>query len=171
MPNKLTDSEIVKALECCKSDGIICFECPYKKTNGCMEKLSADALDLINRQKAYIEKCEKVEHFADKTIATLQAENERLKSDVSVSRDAFLSMKDRYEYEKEKVKNAKQKCIDIAKALKTAKAEAYKEFAEKLENRILSMLTTATLEEKEIICACIGTNNNILKELVGDSDV
>ena len=59
MPDKLTNAEIKKALECCKNDGIICFQCPYKKTNGCMEKLSADALDLINR---------------------LQAENERFKN-------------------------------------------------------------------------------------------
>ena len=58
----------------------------------------------------------------------------------------------------------------LAHNIKTAKSEAYKEFAEKLENRILSMLTTATLEEKEIICACIGTNNNLLKELVGEND-
>ena len=53
---KPTDNEIVKALECCKNDGIICGECPYKKANGCMEKLSADALDLINRQNAEIER-------------------------------------------------------------------------------------------------------------------
>ena len=56
MPDKLTDNEIVKALECCKNDGIICFECPYKKPNGCMEKLSADVLDLINRLQAEIER-------------------------------------------------------------------------------------------------------------------
>ena len=46
---KPTDKEIKKALECCKNEGVVCFECPYKKANGCMEKLSADALDLINR--------------------------------------------------------------------------------------------------------------------------
>ena len=56
---KMTDNKIIKALECCKNDGIICYECPYKKTNGCMEKLSADALDLINRLQAENEKLKK----------------------------------------------------------------------------------------------------------------
>ena len=81
--------------------------------------------------------------YAIDLINRLQAENERLKEII--------------EY--------KDICIE---ACKNIKSEAYKEFAEKLENRILSMLTTATLEEKGIICACIGTNNNLLKEMVGE---
>ena len=59
MSNKLTDKEIVKALECCGSNAYLCGECPYKRIDNCELKLSADALDLINR---------------------LQAENERLKN-------------------------------------------------------------------------------------------
>ena len=50
------------------------------------------------------------------------------------------------------------------------KAEARKEFSQKLENRILSLLNSATLEQKETICACIGINNNILEELDSEND-
>ena len=47
---KLTDAEIVKALECCVRDGYPygCEDCPYHMLD-CNEGLDADALDLINR--------------------------------------------------------------------------------------------------------------------------
>ena len=52
----MTDNEIIKALECCIADK--CMECPLRKipkVKGCMNRLSF-ALDLINRQKAEIER-------------------------------------------------------------------------------------------------------------------
>ena len=62
MENKFTDSEIMKALECCKSEnGYDCEECPcqsvtYKQGDGgCCNAVMGYALDLINRQKAEIE--------------------------------------------------------------------------------------------------------------------
>ena len=59
MPDKLTDKEIVKALEHCSKQGITseCKRCKVQK--GCRPYLIIEALDLINR---------------------LQAENERLQS-------------------------------------------------------------------------------------------
>ena len=95
-----------------------CEECPLDETPStiCYNLLAYHALDLINRQKAEIE---------------------RLKSDVSVSRDAYMSMTDRYDFEKEKVARAKQKCIDIAKALKTAKSEAITEYHEEVKKRCI----------------------------------
>ena len=66
-------------------------------------------LDLINRYEEIVKKCEKVEHFADKTIATLQAENERLKWE----RDAYIEIQNT--------------------AIAEAKAKAIKEFAERLK--------------------------------------
>ena len=84
MPDKLTDKEIVKALEDlvkCNNNEIDCGSCSlsvfYPR---CPEEVGELALDLINRLQAQVKKCEKVEHFADKTIATLQAENKRLKA-------------------------------------------------------------------------------------------
>ena len=64
----MTDNEIIKALECCRD--CKCKECPcYKNIEGemrCIEIDEEEILDLINRQKAEIEK--------------LKAENEVMKT-------------------------------------------------------------------------------------------
>ena len=55
----MTDSEIIKALECCTDEWYEnCNECPYSiDTVSCERmKLLEDSLDLINRQKAEIER-------------------------------------------------------------------------------------------------------------------
>ena len=80
MPDKLTDSEIVKMLECCKQEiddnGVICGECKkcpnYEgKTGLCKEDLPTVALDLINRLN------EKLETFESRNKA-LRTERNRL---------------------------------------------------------------------------------------------
>ena len=123
----MTDNEIIKALECCTDESYEnCNECPYSTdTLSCERlKLLEDSLDLINRQKAEIE---------------------RLKKEVSVARDAYISIQDRYEH---------------------TKIEAYKEFAERLN-------------EKAQIADCfdsynmvVGTHSidNLLKEMVGKEE-
>ena len=59
----MTDNEIIKALECCRSEnGNDCENCQYTKVvyrqgeGGCTNRLMQDALNLINRQKAEIER-------------------------------------------------------------------------------------------------------------------
>lgn len=55
----MTDNEIIKALECCTDEWYEnCNECPYSiDTVSCERmKLLEDSLDLINRQKAEIER-------------------------------------------------------------------------------------------------------------------
>lgn len=57
----MTDSEIIKALECCTTKGKSCKICPaYVKVDrsNCKEAFRG-ALDLINRQKEEIEKLNK----------------------------------------------------------------------------------------------------------------
>ncbi len=53
----MTDNEIIKALECCCGDNG-CFGCPYTENHGCrlLRNPIKDALDLLNRQKAEIER-------------------------------------------------------------------------------------------------------------------
>ena len=53
---KMTDKEIIKALECIKSSGLRklnkCGSCKYSKSNACnIWDLLKDALDLINRRQ------------------------------------------------------------------------------------------------------------------------
>ena len=95
----MTDNEIIKALECCKCDD--CDNCPNDFGN-CYANLAGYALDLINRQKAEIERLEdKLETVKRIAIDTIPLVEE-----------------------------------DIA----TAKAEAIKEFAERLKEMVGEMV-------------------------------
>ena len=59
---KYTDEEVIKALECCSKPYCNNNDCPLHEhtinTKDCITKLSTNALDLINRQKAEIEELE-----------------------------------------------------------------------------------------------------------------
>ena len=102
---KLTDKEIVKGLEYlkkCNNNEIDCDTCSLSVFFAlCPEKIGELALDLINRLQARVKKCEKVEHFADKTIATLQAENERLK----IVENGFIELQKLYRTAKVEAEN------------------------------------------------------------------
>ena len=55
----MTDNEIIKALECIASDkDVLCKGCSYNKyyLNQCHKENAKDAINLINRQKAEIER-------------------------------------------------------------------------------------------------------------------
>ena len=54
----MTDNDIIKALECCIGDteGRNCFDCPLYEIVDCQPQMYFDVLDLINRQKAEIER-------------------------------------------------------------------------------------------------------------------
>ena len=122
---KLTDKEIISSLEVIATTGN-CEECKIRNckwgTCNCSQITANVALDLINRQKAEIERLEKVFNGRDQLV------------------------------------NALNKCY------KQAKSEAYKEFAERLN-------------EKAQIADCfdsynmvVGTHfiDNLLKEMVGE---
>lgn len=57
---KLTDAEIKKALECCSKaqceQDCVVLGCPYYLEEQCSNKIVVDALDLINRKDAKIER-------------------------------------------------------------------------------------------------------------------
>ena len=62
----MTDNEIIRALECIASDkDVLCKGCSYNKyyLNRCHKENAKDAIALINRQKAEIERL--VEHTKD----------------------------------------------------------------------------------------------------------
>ena len=137
---KLTDLEIVKALECCcgglTSDW--CDKCPMNVTKECdkdllaLEKL---ALNLINR---------------------LQEENDRLINDIAISKKET----------KRYVQGYKMACTErneFLEQLATAKAEAYKECLDKIEQRDVSESDFYIMVKKTEF-------NNLLKELVGEDN-
>lgn len=68
----MTDNEIIKALEICsrRNGGLPCEACPaYSISQMCMEDLMSDAFDLINRQKAEIERLQDELHRAKVEIS------------------------------------------------------------------------------------------------------
>ena len=112
----LTDNDIIKALECCRTDN--CDECPCDLTAlGC--DLEEYAIDLIKR---------------------LKAEIERLESEIdNVNHDYILL------------------CSDVAEN----RAEAIKEFAEKLKANTVDW-GAAKGVQREV--------DNLVKEMVGDNN-
>lgn len=53
----MRDSEIMKALECCILSE--CENCPHDGETACKENLNQEILDLIDRQRAEIERLNK----------------------------------------------------------------------------------------------------------------
>ena len=116
---KITDNDIIKALEC-KKEEIICAVAD--KTKATHFVYNEDALDLINRQKAEINRLNnelhgKVEYIHEQSdvIDEKKAEIERLQK--------RLDKEARVQYDL---------CGQIVD-LKIAKSEAIKEFAERLK--------------------------------------
>ena len=141
---RMTDNEIIKALECCAEIGENdCQSCPYFNDVSCRcrnyENLK-DALDLINRQKAEIE---------------------RLQNDLSTWKD---------------IAHRETSYVSIAKA------EAVKEFAERLNKEaenvgidtegdfLYSDSDNTAFEIYNTVAEwCNEVANTILKEMVGDT--
>ena len=67
MTNKLTDSEIKKALEICTTNGASCKDCPafVKVDRSNCKKVLLGALDIINRRTTRLQK---VEHQLDDAL-------------------------------------------------------------------------------------------------------
>ena len=144
MTDKLTDSEIVKALEWCvskfKKAGFV-----YMGVDGTKIVSTQEVLDLINRLQAENGVYETCNARKDEAIKYLESEVKRLQAENEEQDKAIINALHR-------IKEVRQ----------TAKAEAYKECIEKvkeimsIDNRYL-LITEFTL-------------NNLYKELVGEDN-
>ena len=85
----MTEEQIIKALEYCFTRGFdesTCYECPfYTATAKCTEDLRESVLDLINRQKAEIERLKRDiaihEHVHEESNAAYQVHVKQAKSE------------------------------------------------------------------------------------------
>lgn len=131
---KYTDEEVIKALECCKD--CCCKQCDE-------EPDFQKAINLINRQKAEIEKLKsnynKLCEYAEKK----ELELTEINADISWFREAKFSR--------------------LAPAIKEIKVEAYKEFAEKLSDK-------AEPDENHYWWIRLLDIDNLLKEMVGEEE-
>lgn len=147
---KLSDSEIIKALECCSVEGhFVCNECPAWVESRCIAK-NKYILDLINRLQAKFIKEQNKNSKLRNERNHLQAENERLEVENQSLRGAANSLKMHYEEAQAEIKglNAKNMLTmsernafrtsfyEVSKQQKTTKSEAVKECLAKVKNYI-----------------------------------
>lgn len=147
--NKLTDNEIIKALECCSSGSYGCENgCPLDKECDSPirggEKIMKSALDLINRLQAKVIKEQNKNSKLRNERNRLQAENENYsKNNQQMTSDILKLYK-----ELEQAKAENEKLEDYNENLQTAntalseeiletKAEAYKEVEDKIAELFL----------------------------------
>lgn len=179
--HKFTDKEIIKALEiCAKSE---CWGdcedmgCPAAMKHGChfylrtdedyegviQTEMLKDALDLINRQKAEIERLNAAHadmteslRLAAEANKDMQAEIERLESNLKFVRGTVKRLQ---EYDEER---------DVrlhARLTANARTEAIKEFAERLK---ANMSNIARMEYGGNTYFCVGYDliDNLVKEMM-----
>lgn len=125
---KLTDSEIVKALEICSDKLIVSCpdDCPfYDECEKDLYVLKRQALDLINRKDAEIERLK--EELDGETVKNMRLghEVERLQAENTDLKKAIETMTN------EHIKWG----FEAKKRIENAKYEAYKEFAERLHQK------------------------------------
>ena len=142
----MTDNEIIKALECCSQNNG-CETCPYCGIGHCTELLPEDALGLINRQKA--------------EIGRLNAEVKKQKGKIKI-RELII----------EKLKTSSNAYIDLMSdslGYLEIKAEAIKEFAEKLKQQEVSVYSNE-MKMYSVISVTTEELDNLVKEMVGDAE-
>ena len=196
---EMSDSEIVKALECCKYEyDTKCELCCYNfySRTGCRSELRRNALDLINRLQAENENLKldiatlEAKNFVkDKLLAKAEIKLEEAEDTIQFA-DKELK---KAEAENERLKNcvksedevraiAKRTMEPLVKeitreqidiAVKYAKAEAYKECIEKVKenaNKCFASRNGVVLEETTTYNISKISLDNLLKELVGEDN-
>ena len=174
MKNRLTDNEIIKALESCPSDSVThdCSMCPYKENVFCFELLGKDVLKIINRQKAEIERL--AEFLDDKCDRCI--EKERTEAVNEFANELLRVFAGHSDYHGDTILT-KIACLREGKAIKCAepidtnkiKAEAIKQFAERLkENKIDIDVSFGYGREVYTESVAVIEIDNLVKEMVGE---
>ena len=161
----LTDNEIIKALECCCGTAHdSCRDCPYDDI-GCEDELEKDALNLINRQKAEIEKLTNKLEQREEMMANLGVE-------LTAMRSAANSYKLQYEKTQvvvERLENslaiAKKELKRYTKSKQEVVNNVIKEFWKKIKKYCKREICFFTPEEESEL---IQYGDNLVKEMAGD---
>lgn len=159
MPDKLTDIEIKKAIECHRD--INCDSCPLKKVGYCTKQLMGYAIELIGRYEADVENYKQIAEHQQSVTMDRGFEIKRLKEVLKTkNRELKIKIKTCDELVEERVM--------FPKKIKTAKAEAYKECIEKVKESASTLVvnhngnpikTEYKLSDEAL--------DNLIKEMVG----
>ena len=148
----MTDNEIIKDLERISlysgfSDNVI--------------NTLLDALDLIKQQRENIERLQSMNRAKLDTIHDLQADTNKLKEQLQAEIEQWKEEANRYQ---------KLWCTSVDD-IETAKSEAYKEFAGKLNEKLCDCHIVSDGEYCGFDCSdvheCV---DNFVKEMVGDTE-
>ena len=142
----MTDEQIIQALEICVSEEIRCSECPFDEVCGNFE--IKDLLDLINRQKVEIEKLNTVNADMHESLRLACETNKDLQAEI------------------ERLAEENKSFADIGKMYSEIKAEAIKE----MNAKIYCYKTNIFIKGEELIIIPMSDYNDILKEMVGDTE-
>ena len=158
----MNKADVIKALECFAVakdfDETGCIGCAFETRGICLENCSDGlaklALDLLNRQKAEIERLEKQARLDDKYIKCLEKSFNDRTAEFQTA-NAEIKKKDK---KIEELSEVLSDTIRIRYA--EAKAEAIKEFAERLKKEMYT--------ERGFSVCPDDTIDNLVKEMVGE---
>jgi hypothetical protein len=162
----MTDNEIVKALGCCLSsdDLIACWKCPAVKLDICCDGSSKisngitnKVIDLINRQKAELEK-------KDIEIDILIKKKEALRDEIQ----DLTAAVERLTEENIILSQKRTNLIEIVNSYERGRAEAIKEFWSKLKTHSRKMQSSDFSGEFWDRAILVEDGDNLVKEMVGD---
>lgn len=160
----MTDNEIIKALELCNSSFLdrSCRECQFYKVSHCSTALINEGINLINRQKAEIEKKDteiailirKNETLKDE-VSELRAEVERLQREILSCNTKIEVIQEAKEQLEKDVFNAEMNLehieyeYELLKQEKSVvKSEAYREFMGEFVTKVKNALPTIKLKRE-----------------------
>lgn len=143
----MNPNEIKKALECCTQPTTDCDNCPYTMNDDCFDIVKLDALAYINQLEAENKAFGKIIKKQDDEISVLRKD---------------LLKRQNLEENFSKVK--KQFDKKMLKHVKFERADAIKEFAQRLKSNF-AVIKYISLVLYERIIQII---DNLVKEMVGD---
>lgn len=140
----MADKDIIQVLQYIVENGSgACDKCPVfpcgkikdYEDNQCSRFIAEKALDLINRQKAEIERLQKEANLVSIQFQDMQERQEESQAEIDkLNAENMLTMSERNAF--------RTSFYEILKQLKTAKSEAIKEFAERLKETITNEIDT-----------------------------
>ena len=142
----MTDNEIIKALECCTKTEFIsdCAKCEMFAFD-CKDILIENAIDLINRQKAEVERLEDKIFVLENDLEKAENLSDALGNDIDIKLN--------YIY-------------DLEEKIETVESEAIKEFAKRLKHFIIPQ--KADGYTREIVLK--RDIDNLLKEMTEENE-
>lgn len=158
---KITDEEIKSSLEVIATTRN-CNECKIRNckwgTCNCSQITANAALDLINRQQAEIERLKSMNQAKLDCIHDLQSENEELTYEVD-------SLKKQMEWLTGYNQNLMSANTALSEEIFIAKAEAYKEFANKVKQEFMPYDLGAFSAVRAVLKDLTGEDTNDLQIL------